>query len=131
MESHDSFCDGLGVIYIASSRGRTFFDLTTKDMGFGLRYGLGKVLGTQNRPTLRLASHHCVLCLNPIKSILNIAILTYTHTNIYLTIKMASNIPNDLIIHLSCLLIKAYHTSNHAYHHIIDPNIHLAWYLLT
>ena len=37
MESPDSFCDGLGVIYIASSRGRNFFDLTTKDMGFGVK----------------------------------------------------------------------------------------------
>ena len=84
MESHDSFCDGLGVIYIASSRGRTFFDLTTKDMGFGLRYGLGKVLGTQNRPTLRLTFSHCVLCLKSIKGILNIVILTHTHSSIHL-----------------------------------------------
>ena len=35
-------------IYIASSQGRTFFDLTTTDMGSELTYGLGKVLGTQN-----------------------------------------------------------------------------------
>ena len=28
------------------------FDLTTRDMGLELRYGLGKLLGTQNCPTL-------------------------------------------------------------------------------
>ena len=50
------------------------FDLTTRDMGSELRYGLGKVLGTQNRQTLRLASHHFDLCLNSIKGILNIVI---------------------------------------------------------
>ena len=48
--------------------------VVTKDMGSKLRYGLRKVLGTQNHPTLRLASHHCVLCLNPIKGTLNTCI---------------------------------------------------------
>ena len=37
-------------------------------MGSEFKYALGKVLDTQDRPTLRLASHHCVLCLNPIKN---------------------------------------------------------------
>ena len=58
-------------------------------MGSELKYGLGKVLDTQNYPTLRLASLHCVLCLNPIKGTLNIVILTlslslsltHTHTH--------------------------------------------------
>ena len=72
-ESPPSFCNGLGIIYIASSQGRTI-DLTTKDMSSELRYSLGNVLGTQNRPTLWLASSHCVLCLNPIKGTLNIVI---------------------------------------------------------
>ena len=54
-------------------------------MGSELRYGLGKVLGTQNHQILRLASHHCVLCLNPIKGILNIFILTHTRVSIHLT----------------------------------------------
>ena len=54
-------------------------DLTIRDMSLELRYGLGKVLSTQNRPTLRLAFHHCVLCLNPIKGILNI-VIELTHT---------------------------------------------------
>jgi len=46
-------------------------------MSSELRYGLGKVLGTQNRPILRLAFSHCVLCLNPIEDIFNIvSILT-------------------------------------------------------
>ena len=57
-----SFCNGLGTIRITSSRGKTI-DLTAKDMGLELRYCFGKVLGIQNRPTLRLASSHCVLCL--------------------------------------------------------------------
>ena len=43
-------------------------------MSLKLRYGLGKVLSTQNDPTLRLASHHYVLSFNPIKGILNIVI---------------------------------------------------------
>ena len=58
---HLVFFNGLGIIYIASFKGRTI-DLTTKDLGSKLRYGLGKVLGTKNHPTLRLASFYCVLC---------------------------------------------------------------------
>ena len=100
-ESPPSFCNGLGTIYIASSRGKTFFDLTTRDMGLELRYSLRKVLSIQNCSTLRLASSHCVLCFNPIKGTLNIVILTHTHTSIHLTINMASNIPN----HTSIILI--------------------------
>ena len=50
------------------------FDLTTRELGSELRYGLGKVLGTQNHPTVRLASHHCILCLNHIKDTLNTCI---------------------------------------------------------
>jgi len=41
-------------------------------MGSEFRYGFGKVLGTQDHQTLGLASTHCVLCLNPIKSVFNI-----------------------------------------------------------
>ena len=74
----DSFCNDLGIIYTASSQGR-IFDPTTRDMGLELRYDFGKVLGIQIRPTLRLASSHCVLRLNPIKDTLNIvSILTHT-----------------------------------------------------
>ena len=79
-ESPPSFCNGLGTIYIVSSRGRTFFDLTIRDMGSELRYSLRKVLSTQNCPTLRLASSHCVLCLNPIKGMFNI-IIRNSHTH--------------------------------------------------
>ena len=61
-----SFYNDLGTIYIAFSRERTI-NLITRDMGLELRYSLRKMLGTQNRPILRLASPHCVLCLNPIK----------------------------------------------------------------
>ena len=78
LELPSSFCNRLGTIYIASSQGMTI-DLTTRDMGSKLRYSFRKLLGTQNRPTLRLASSHCVLCLNPIKGTFNIAsILTHT-----------------------------------------------------
>ena len=74
-----SFCNGLGTIYIASFRGRTI-DLTTRYVGLELRYDLGKVLSTQNRPALRLVSSHCVLCLNLIKGTLKIVILnSHTH----------------------------------------------------
>ena len=48
LESPPSFCNGLGTIFIASSRGRTI-DLTTRDMGLEFSYVLGKVLGTQDR----------------------------------------------------------------------------------
>ena len=72
-ESPFSFCNGLGTIYIVSFQGRTI-DLAIRDMSLKLRYGFEKVLGTQNRPTLRLASSYCVLCLNPIKGTLNIVI---------------------------------------------------------
>ena len=65
-------------------------------------YAIGKVLGTQNHPTLRLATHHYVLFLNPVKDILNIVILTHTSASIHLTINMASNIPN----HTSIVAIK-------------------------
>ena len=68
-----SFYNGLGTIYIAPSQGRTI-DLTTRDMSLELRYSLENVLGTQYCLTLRLASSHCVLCLNPIKGTLNIII---------------------------------------------------------
>jgi len=48
-------------------------------MGSKFRYGFVKVLGTQNRLTLGLASSLYVLCINPIKDIFNIVfILTYT-----------------------------------------------------
>ena len=88
-------------------------NLTTRDMGSKLRYSLGNVLNTQNCPTLRLASSHCVLCLNPIKDTLNI--LTYTYTSIHLTINITSIIPR-----------RPNHSSIMAY-----PNIHLSWHLPT
>ena len=71
-KSPHSFCNGLGTIYSVLSR-KDLFYLTTRDMGSEFKYDFGKVLGTQNRPTLRFASSHCVLCLNPIKGIFNIA----------------------------------------------------------
>ena len=79
-EPPSSFYNGIGTIYIVSSYGITI-DLTTKDMGSELRYGFENVLGTQNCLTLRLASSHCVLCLNLIKGTFNISsILTHTLT---------------------------------------------------
>ena len=86
LESPPSFCNGLGTMNIASTQGRTI-NLTTRGMCLELRYVLGKVLGTQDCPTLRLASHHCVLHLNLDKIMFNTCILTHTHTNIRLNIK--------------------------------------------
>ena len=63
-----------------------------QSLGLEFRYALRKVLGTQDRPTLGLASHHCVLYLNPIKYHLNTCILdshTDTH-NMHLAKSMAS-----------------------------------------
>ena len=91
-----SFCNVLGTIYIAFSRGRTI-DLTTRDMDSEFRYALGKVLDTQDRPTLRLASHHCVLHFNLIKNIFNICIYTHTHTSIYLSIQHGIIIQKHII----------------------------------
>ena len=98
-ESPPSFCNGLGTIYIVSSRGRTV-DLTTRDMGSKFRYILRKVLGTQDYPTLRLASHHCVLRLNLIKNMFNTCIYTHTHTSIHLSIQHEIIIPKDILIYL-------------------------------
>ena len=55
-------------------------------MGFKFRYTFGKVLGTQDHLTLRLASHHCLLCLNFIKNMFDTCIYTHTHTSIHLSI---------------------------------------------
>ena len=98
-------------------------------MGSEFRYLLGNVLGTQECPTLRLASRHFVLYLNLIKSMFNTCILTHTHTSIHLSCNMASFIPNPN------------HTSNHAHqanltyiyhdnHLIINPSVHLSWRLI-
>ena len=77
-ESPPSFCNGLGTIYIASFRGRNVLSYY-QSMSSEFRYSFRKVLGTQNNLTLGLASSHCVLCLNPIKSIFNIiSILIHT-----------------------------------------------------
>ena len=65
---------------------------TTRDMNSKLRYSLGKVLGTQNRPTLRLAFFHCILCLNPIKGTHNVFMivlrcshLVHNHNKVQIT----------------------------------------------
>ena len=74
LESPPSFCNGLGTIYLVSFQGKTI-DLKTRDMGSKFRYVLRKMLGTQNHPTLRLVSHHNVLCLNLDKILFNTCIL--------------------------------------------------------
>ena len=67
---------GLGTIYI------TF---TWNDWSYyKFRYGFEKVLDTQNRLTHESVSTHYVLHLNLIKSILNIAFYTHTHTLTYI-----------------------------------------------
>ena len=79
LELPRSFCNGLGTIYIATSQGKTI-DLTTRDMSLEFRYVLGKVLGTQDCPTLRLVSQHCVLHINLNKIMFNTCILnSHTH----------------------------------------------------
>ena len=94
--------------------------LTWKDWSYyqsissEFRYDFKKVLGTQNRLTHGLPSTHCFLRLNLIKEIFNIVFYTHTHTNMHLTINMASNIPKPNI-HLSYLSTK--------------PSIHLSWRL--
>ena len=65
-------------------------------MGLEFRYTLRKVLGTQDHLTLRLASHHCVLCLNLIKNIFNTYFLTHTHASIHLTYNHGIIIPKQL-----------------------------------
>ena len=99
LESPPNFCNGLRTIYLMSSQGRTF-DLTTRDMGSKFRYVLGKVLGTQDRPTLRLASHHYVLRLNLIKNMFNTCIYTHTHTSIHLSIQHGIIILKHIPIYL-------------------------------
>ena len=48
------------------------------------RYGDGKVLSTQSRPTHGLASIHCVPSLNLIKGKVNMYPNSHTHTSMYL-----------------------------------------------
>ena len=64
-------------------------------MGSEFRYALGKVLSTQDRPTLRLASHYYVLHINLIKNIFNTCIYTHTHTSIHLSIQYEILIPKQ------------------------------------
>ena len=91
-----------------------------QSMGSEFRYAIGKVLGTQDRPTLRLASHHCVLYLNLIKNNLNTCILNlHTHTSMHLTHN-----------HGIFILKQAYlsiHKAKENQTHTRNPNIHLAY----
>ena len=98
-KSPPSFCNGLGTIYIYIY---IYSVLSRKDlwsyyqsMGLEFRYTLGKVLGTQGCPTLRLASHHCVLCLDLIKNMFNTYFLTHTHTSMHLTYDHGIIIPKQ------------------------------------
>ena len=50
-------------------------------IGLEFMYDFGKVLGMQNRPIRGSASTNCVLGLNLIKGIFNIAFYTHTHTH--------------------------------------------------
>ena len=70
LESPPSFWNGLGTIYIVSFSRKDFWSYY-QSMGSEFRYVFGKVLGTQDYLTLRLASHHCVLCFNFIKNMFN------------------------------------------------------------
>jgi len=57
---------GLGTMNIVPLHWRTWSYY--QSMSLELRYGHGKVLGTQDRSTHGLNSTHCVLHLNPIKA---------------------------------------------------------------
>ena len=89
-------------------------------MGSEFRYAIGKVLGTQDRPTLRLAFYHCVLYLNLIKNNLNTCILNlHTHTSMHLTHN-----------HGIFILKQAYlsiHKAKENQTQMRNPNIHLAY----
>ena len=76
------------------SRNHEYSVLSRKDlwsyyqsMSAEFRNALGKVLVTQDSPTLRLASHHCVLRFNLIKNMFNTCIYTHIHTSIHLNIQ--------------------------------------------
>jgi len=116
LESPPSFCYGLGTIYIASFRVRTI-NLTTRDMGSEFGYVLRKVLGTQDHPTLRLASYHCVLHLNLNEIMFNTCILNYTHTSIRLSIQ------HDMIHPKTHTYPSIKHKESNP--HIYNPSIHL------
>ena len=118
-------------------------------MSSDFKYILRKVLGTQDCPTLRLASHHCVLRLNLIKNMFNTCIYTLTHISIHLSIQHDIFHPKQNILiylpkqkrtkHIKETLafiyhVKTYYTSKtfHAYHKpsikklktlIIDPSM--------
>ena len=99
-------------------------------MGSKFRYALEKVLGTQDRLTLRLASHLCVLCLNPSKNYLNTCILnshthTHTHTNMHLINNMTSLTLNKYT-YLSTKQKRAKHTKEtlaYIYHGISSQTL--------
>ena len=89
------------------SRNREYSVLSRKDlwsycqsMGSEFRYALRKVLGTQDRPTLRLATHHCVLCPNLIKNVFNTCIYTHTHISIHLSVQHGILSQNNKLINL-------------------------------
>ena len=84
-ESPPSFCNGLGIIYIVSSRERTFWSYY-QIYGFGVYVCSRESVRHPRSLNLRLASHHCVLRLNLIKNMFNTCILTLslTHTLAYI-----------------------------------------------
>ena len=95
-----------------------------QSMSSEFRNSIGKVLGTKDLPTLRLTSHHCVLCPNLIKNIFNTCIYTHTYTNIHLSIPSNHSSQN---IYLSTLKQKrAKHKRNPSIHLTYEnPIIHL------
>ena len=87
------------------------------------RYDFGKVLSTQNYPTHRSASTHCVLRLNLIKDMFNIASKTHIHTSIHIRIQHGIY---PTLIHS----IKPYHSSSNiskGSKHIQDNSINKAF----
>ena len=66
-ESPPSFCNGLRTTYIMPFSRKDHWSYY-QIMGLEFRYALGKVLSTQDCLIVRLASHHYVFYLNPIKN---------------------------------------------------------------
>ena len=98
-----------------------------QNLGLEIRYALGKVWGTQDRPTLRLASHHYVICLNLIKNHLNTCILD-SHTQQHASNKQHGifhSKKKNIFIHLSKQKRSKYIKENPSIHLRQNPSMHL------
>ena len=110
------------------SRNHEYSTPTWKDwsyyqsMGSKFRYGLGKVLGTQNRLTHESALIHCVLRLNLIKGIRYFILKTHSNTHTHTHTHTHKHTSKHTTWHFIPNLTYIYN----AYHHITNPSIHLS-----